>query len=334
MRFKLSGDIMSAKYDWKNVEALKEVVANSITQTEVLKKLGLSLRSGNHQTLLNYIVLYNIDISHFEGKQVAYKKLREYKEKIYLSNENYFVTGVVRKNQSSKNRILKNNLKEHKCAQCGIGDIWNNKPLVLQLDHINGDRLDNRLENLQFLCPNCHSQTETFGNNKRTNEIQKIFDITKFQKNRVAPDKETIIKKLNEVGIKKSLVNLKISYKNFVIICAHYKINLDEYRYQNKIVWPNKINMQQMLLEKTLIKLSSILVVSDNAIKKHALKHGLFLPTTIHKSYWLKVKNNSYKKIEMQDLVLQEGQYLLKAAIKGETNGKRSKTESETSRKN
>jgi hypothetical protein len=47
-------------------------------------------------------------------------------------------------------------------VRCGQGPEWNGKTLVLQLDHENGDCTDNRLENLRFLCPNCHSQTETF----------------------------------------------------------------------------------------------------------------------------------------------------------------------------
>jgi 5-methylcytosine-specific restriction endonuclease McrA len=57
--------------------------------------------------------------------------------------------------------------REHKCAECGLGPKWNGQPLVLQVDHINGDRLDDSWENLRFLCPNCHTQTPTFcGRNK------------------------------------------------------------------------------------------------------------------------------------------------------------------------
>ena len=79
-----------------------------------------------------------------------------------ISNEDYFIANKSRNNYHTKNRILANNLIEYKCACCGNVGEWNGRPLVLQLDHINGDNCDNRLENLRFLCPNCHSQTDTF----------------------------------------------------------------------------------------------------------------------------------------------------------------------------
>jgi 5-methylcytosine-specific restriction endonuclease McrA len=57
--------------------------------------------------------------------------------------------------------VLQHNLLEYKCGKCQRQPMWMNEPLTLELDHINGDPLDDRLENLRFLCPNCHSQTPT-----------------------------------------------------------------------------------------------------------------------------------------------------------------------------
>ena len=59
--------------------------------------------------------------------------------------------------------LLRMSLKEYKCSVCGVTD-WNGLPLKLQMHHINGDRYDHNLENLEFVCPNCHSQTPNFCN--------------------------------------------------------------------------------------------------------------------------------------------------------------------------
>jgi hypothetical protein len=67
-----------------------------------------------------------------------------------------------------KKYLLKEGIKENKCEVCGISE-WNGKPLSCHLDHKNGINTDHRFENLQMLCPNCHSQTETYcGKNKGT----------------------------------------------------------------------------------------------------------------------------------------------------------------------
>ena len=66
-----------------------------------------------------------------------------------------------------KNIFVKIKGVKEECVLCGQNNIWNGKKLVLQLDHKNGNNKDNRIENLRILCPNCHTQTETYCRNKK-----------------------------------------------------------------------------------------------------------------------------------------------------------------------
>lgn len=75
--------------------------------------------------------------------------------------EEIFTVGVTYSSVDLKKRIIEEKLLEYKCNKCGIEN-WNNEPISLHIHHKNGNCYDNRLENLEFLCPNCHSQTENF----------------------------------------------------------------------------------------------------------------------------------------------------------------------------
>ena len=70
-----------------------------------------------------------------------------------------------------KMRLVNEGYKNLECEECGIQNEWNGKSIVLELDHMNGDNKDNRLENLKILCPNCHSQTPTFRGRKLKNRF-------------------------------------------------------------------------------------------------------------------------------------------------------------------
>jgi len=74
-----------------------------------------------------------------------------------------------------KHRLIRAGLLRNYCDQCGISE-WRGKPLMAHIDHINGIRNDHRLENLRMLCPNCHSQTETYGghNARRNRQLQEL----------------------------------------------------------------------------------------------------------------------------------------------------------------
>ena len=74
---------------------------------------------------------------------------------------------MLKTSSGMRKRLLEQGLLKEVCGICGIGKVWNGKPLTLQLDHIDGNNDNNTLENVRLLCPNCHSQTHTFaGKNK------------------------------------------------------------------------------------------------------------------------------------------------------------------------
>lgn len=135
-----------------------------------------------------------------------------------------------------RRRVFKDNYMEYKCSICGVGGNWNNKPLTLQIDHIDGDYNNNTKDNLRWLCPNCHSQTSTYGNKdghkskrpRRTNEqatcpvCHKVF-IKKDREQVCCSRKCACINRTNPVPISKEelLCALK-SAKNFEAVGRMY----------------------------------------------------------------------------------------------------------------
>lgn len=103
------------------------------------------------------------------------EKMAWRKGKSITLNEQIFTLNSLFSNEFVKSRISKDNLLDYKCAECSI-DTWNGKQLTLDLDHINGINSDNRLENLRYLCPNCHSLTHTYKGRNKNNGRKKVSD--------------------------------------------------------------------------------------------------------------------------------------------------------------
>lgn len=150
-------------------EQLETAVKNSLSISEVCRKLGIVPRGGNYKTLKSKLTNYNISIIHFTGKGwnqgKRFKKFsKEYSLEEALVKNSPYING-----NSLKKRLIRENILSYKCDTCKL-DSWNRKFITLELDHINGINNDNRLSNLRLLCPNCHSQTQNFrGKNKLKN---------------------------------------------------------------------------------------------------------------------------------------------------------------------
>ena len=132
-------------------EELEQIVKNSRSYRDVIKKVGYTTVSGgNTKTVRSRIEKYGIDTSHFSNNRAMIR-----------TEENVFCKDSTAAQKVLRDWFTKGEYVPYQCDYCGISE-WQGKKLVLQLDHINGDNHDNRLENLRWLCPNCHSQTDTF----------------------------------------------------------------------------------------------------------------------------------------------------------------------------
>lgn len=170
-------------------EELQNLLDTSNGYMDVLRKIGLHNVGGNHNTLKRIVQEYGLDIS----------KMEENRSKLYARNAKkthemikYDLQDILSGKYpyySSYNlakRLVKEGIKEYKCEICGISE-WNDKPISLQLDHKDGNHQNNCLENLRLLCPNCHSQTDTYAgkSSKRKQEEKDIqMDKPKTRKNK------------------------------------------------------------------------------------------------------------------------------------------------------
>lgn len=140
-------------------ETLQVIIPQSNGYAEVLRKCNLKPAGGNYAQLKKYIQLWNIDISHFKGNawnKGLHTTCNPAKPLVqYLSEDSHYPSDKLRK------RLLKENVFTAQCSNCKNTE-WENLPIPLELDHINGIKTDNRLINLRLLCPNCHAQTPTY----------------------------------------------------------------------------------------------------------------------------------------------------------------------------
>lgn len=208
---------------------LNTIIANSYSKKEVLLKYGIEnkMAGGWYRSLRNYISKYNIDTSHFLKSSNA----RNTKK---LTNEEIFcINGKGR----PKPRFLK--LVENKCAICGL-DSWQGKKISFHMDHINGISYDHRLENLRLLCPNCHSQTDTYCMRKTISEKILYPCISCGRK-----------------STNKKYCNRKCYIENTI-----------KFKTQRNLEWPSNEELSELLMHNSMEEIGRKYNVTGAAVKK------------------------------------------------------------------
>ncbi len=129
----------------------REAISSSYSWAESLRKLGLCDTGGGWRVLKKYAEIWKISTEHFDPQRARAKNSRFTKQPI----EELLVQNSSASRQNLKRRLYQEGLKERRCEKCGQGEEWHGERMALILDHINGVRDDNRLQNLRIVCPNC-----------------------------------------------------------------------------------------------------------------------------------------------------------------------------------
>lgn len=230
-------------------EELVKVVNKSTSIADVLRNYGYGTTGASHKILKQRLEADNIDISHIKlgsksnlGRKFLHSLTEEEFVKSYLSTDKQSSNSVIKK------YVLLYNLIPYVCCNCGNNGIWNNKKISLQLDHINGINYDNTINNLRFLCPNCHSQTDTFGSKNRRKKIKKIHQCITCK---------TQIYKNSKSG--------------FCLSCKNKKNGILESKLDRNII-------EKLVWEKNLSKIARDLSCSSNGLKQFCIRNNIKLP--------------------------------------------------------
>lgn len=219
----------------------------SYSLNEVFIRCGMPSNQISYKLIRDFIKSENLSTKHFLHRNGVLKSpIRSLKQILVKNSKEIFSSKL-------KTRVIKSGLLKNKCYECGLTE-WRNKPITLQIDHKNGDRYDHRIKNLQLICPNCHSQTETFcGKNIKNNQYD--TDIYKGKNNKSLKDKCSCGKD-KCVGAKLCSICWKATNRN-------------------KIEWKDVEVLKKEILESSMTALSKKLKVSQTAIKKHLMKLGV-----------------------------------------------------------
>lgn len=163
-------------------EILGPIVAREVSVYGVLRALGLKFTGGSHGNIKKLIIRHKLDTSHFLGRGsncgAAHKGPAK---KSCVEILVHRTDGYREKSWRLRRALLESGVK-YQCARCGCGDLWCGASIVLQVDHLDGDHQNCTIENLRFLCPNCHSQTSGWSGSLGLTELTSTAKYSKSRR--------------------------------------------------------------------------------------------------------------------------------------------------------
>ena len=173
-------------------ELVCDVIRNSENYNQVCIKLNKRPTNNTYNMLKKIRDKYNIDISHFNSEIILSNIKKLNISEIFTENSK------LKNNSHLKEKLFKLGFKNEVCEKCGNIE-WLGVKIPLQVHHINGNRNDNTISNLQILCPNCHALTDNYCGRNKKNKKTKTEKLNNFKSLKI-PNKETLIENFKEKG--------------------------------------------------------------------------------------------------------------------------------------
>lgn len=265
------------KFRIKNIpkEVLEEAVKNSFSLTGCTRELGYSVTgNGSRKPLKKRIEELSIDTSHWTGQ--GWNKGNKSFYIKFIDLNDCLVENSTYSRQYLKKRLIKENLLKNECAVCKILE-WQGKDLSLHIDHINGVNNDNRLENLRLLCPNCHSQTDTYAGKNKTRAKTDFFPVEKKK----GKSKKDRIPSFVDKPVTKEL--------NYCYPKNPWWRSIPK-PHLRKTTRPEKHELEEFIKTKPFTTIAKDFGVSDTTIRKWCKIYNIGIETAFMKS---KSKNTS-----------------------------------------
>ena len=254
--------------------AFSQAVASNTNMADTLRALGLKASGGNYTLAKMRIKRWGLDVSHWRMRVPTSPKRQPKKalSQILVRNSTYTDSTKLKK------RLVREGLLTYECSGCGISS-WRGNSLSLHLDHINGVRDDHRLENLRLLCPNCHSQTETYcGRNKKVSKKPSLCPDCKTPKSPTATRCRQCAFQHRYRQTRNdscsSCPDCQGTKSPQSTRCKSCDGKLRLLTASTKIQWPPIDELRQMVRNSSFRQVGKLLGVSDNAVRKHIRKRS------------------------------------------------------------